>query len=135
VAEGQVSIPIFQEAQLRGQKEVSAAQEMGLTRNIEATKSQIEADIRSSLLDVQSAAELVKVSRSNVALAQQALDDATMRFTAGVDDDLAVVRAQASLVGAEAQVIQAEFNYNYSKLVLARNTGVVETQYRTYLGK
>jgi outer membrane protein TolC len=135
VAEGQVSIPIFQEAQLRGQKEVSAAQEMGLRNQIAGTRAQIEADIRSSLLDVQSAAELVKVSRSNVTLARQALDDATMRFTAGVDDDLAVVRAQASLVGAEAQVIQAEFNYNYSKLVLARNTGVVETQYRTYLGK
>jgi outer membrane protein TolC len=135
VAEGQVSIPIFQEAELRGQKEVSAAQLMGLRNQIAGTRAQIEADIRSSLLDVQSAAELVKVSRSNVTLAQQALDDATLRFTAGVDDDLAVVRAQAALVGAEAQVVQAEFNYNYSKLVLARNTGVVESQYRTYLGK
>jgi outer membrane protein TolC len=134
-AEGQVSIPVFQEAQLRGQKEVSAAQEMGLERQIEGTKAQIEADIRSSLLDVQSAAEVVKVARSNVVLAQQALDDATERFTAGVDDNLPVVRAQATLVGAQARVIQAQFDYNYAKLTLARNTGVVETQYRAYLGK
>ncbi len=134
-AQGALSIPVFQEAQLRGQKEVSAAQEIGLRQQIDANKAQIEADIRSSLLDVQSAAEVVKVARSNVVLAQSALDDATMRFTAGVDDNLPVVQAQTTLVGAEARVIQAEYDYNYSKLVLARNTGVVETQYRTYLGK
>lgn len=134
-AEGQVSFPIFQEAELRGQKEVAAAQERGLRQQIEARKAQIEADIRGSLLDVQSAAELVKVARSNVDLAQQALSDATMRFTSGVDDNLPVVRAQAALVGAEARVVQAEFNYNFAKLQLARNTGVVETQYRDYLGR
>ena len=134
-AEGQISIPVFQEAQLRGQKEVAAAQEIGLRQQIEAKKEQIEADIRSSLLDVQSAAAVLTVARSNVDLAQSALDDATMRFTAGVDDNLPVVEAQTALVGAEARVIQAEYNYNYAKLTLARNSGVVETQYRTYLGK
>jgi len=134
-AEGQISVPVFQEAQLRGQKEVANAQETGLERQIEARKVQIEADIRSSLLDVQSAAEVVKVARSNVDLAQQALSDATMRFTSGVDDNLPVMEAQSALVGAQARLIQAQFNYNYAKLVLARNTGVVETQYRTYLGR
>ena len=76
---------------------------------------------------VQSSAELVKVARSNQTLATQELDDATQRFTAGVDDSLPVVRAQAALEGAQTQVIQAEFQYNYAKLTLARNTGVVET--------
>ena len=84
---------------------------------------------------MQSAEAVVKVARSNVDLAQQALSDATLRFTAGVDDNLPVVEAQATLEGAQARVIQAEFNYNYAKLTLARNSGVVETQYRTYLGK
>ena len=134
-AEGRLSIPVFQEATLRGQKEVAAAQEIGLRQQIEARKAQIEADIRSSLLDVQSAGERVKVARSNVDLASEALTDATARFTAGVDDDLPVVRAQAALEGAQAQVIEAQFEYNYAKLTLARNTGVVETEYRRYLGK
>jgi outer membrane protein TolC len=134
-AEGQVSIPVFNEAQLRGQKEVAAAQEMGVRQQIDARKDQIQADIRSSLLDVQSTAAVVKYAQSNVELAQQALDDATLRFTSGVDDNLPVVEAQATLVGAQVRVIQAEFNYNYAKLTLARNTGVVETQYRTYLGR
>ena len=135
VAEGQLSVPIFYEATLRGQKEVAAAQIRQLQQQIDAVRSQIEADIRSSLFDVQSAQAQVKIAHSNVELANQALSDATDRFTSGVDDDLAVVRAQATLEGALAQVIQTEFQYNYAKLVLARNTGVVESEYRTYLGR
>ena len=134
-AEGRLSIPVFQEATLRGQKEVAAAQEMALRRQIESRRSQIEADIRASLLDVQSSAERVKVARSNVELAGQALGDATLRFTTGVDDNLPVVRAQAALQGAQTQLIQAQFEFNYAKLTLARNTGVVETEYRRYLGR
>ncbi len=134
-AEGELSIPVFQEATLRGQKEVAQAQSIALRQQIDGRKSQIEADIRSSLLDVQSAAERVKVARSNVDLATQALSDATQRFTAGVDDNLPVVRAQTTLQGAQAQLVQTQFDYNYAKLTLARNTGVVETEYRRYLGQ
>jgi outer membrane protein TolC len=135
VAEGQLSVPVFEEGELRGQKEVAVAQTRALRQQIESRRGSIEGEIRSAMLDVQSAAELVKVARSNVDLASEALSDATMRFTAGVDDNLPVERAQAALVGAQTQVIQAEFQYNYAKLTLARNTGVVETQYRDYLGR
>ena len=134
-AQGKLSVPVFEEGTLRGEKEVAAAQVMALRRNIASTKDQIEADIRSATLDVESSAELVKVARSNQVLAGQELDDATARFTAGVDDSLPLVRAQAALEGAQTQVIQAEFQYNYAKLTLARNTGVVETQYKQYLGR
>ena len=134
VAQGQLSVPVFQEAEIRGQKEVAAAQEVGLGHQIDGRKSQIEADIRMSLWDVQTAAALLKVAKSNVDLAGEALEDATLRFTSGVDDNLPVTQAQATLQGAQGQMVQAQFNYNYAKLTLARNTGVVETQYRTYLG-
>jgi outer membrane protein TolC len=132
-AEGKLQFPIFEEAAMRGQREVAASQLIGLRRQIEALKAQIEADIRSSMLDVDTYQQLVKSTRSNETLATEELADATARFTAGVDDSLPVVRAQATLEGAQAQVIQAEFQYNYAKLGLARNTGVVETRYRTYL--
>ncbi len=134
-AEGKLSVPVFQEATLRGQREVAAAQVVALGRQIDARKASIEGDIRSSMLDVQSLREQVRVARSNVDLATQELSDATLRFTAGVDDNLPVVRAQATLEGAQTQVIQAEFQYNLAKLTLARNTGVVETEYKRYLGR
>jgi outer membrane protein TolC len=134
-AAGQMNIPVFEEGELRGQKEVAVAQTRGLQQQIAATRANIEGQIRSAMLDVQSSAEQVKVAKSNVDLANQALSDATMRFDAGVDDNLPVVRAQASLVGAQTNLIEATFEYNYAKLTLARNTGVVETQYKQYLGK
>ncbi len=46
-----------------------------------------------------------------------------------------MVQAQARLEGAQSQLIAAEFAYNKAKLDLARNTGVVETQYKHYLGR
>jgi outer membrane protein TolC len=70
-----------------------------------------------------------------VNLASEEVDDATQRFNAGVDDNLPVVQAQAVLAQAQSQVVQTLYQYNQSKLTLARNTGVVETQYKTYLGR
>jgi outer membrane protein TolC len=87
------------------------------------------------MLDVNAADELVKVSQSNVELAQQELSDEQQRFTSGVDDNLPVVDAEASLASAQAQLVQSLYQYNIAKLQLARNTGVVESRYRSYLGK
>jgi outer membrane protein TolC len=95
----------------------------------------IEQQIRSAMLDVQSSGQLVKVAQSNVDLATQVLQQATDRFQAGVSDNLPVVEAQASLADAQAKLVQTLYQYNQSKLILARNTGVVETQYKLYLGR
>jgi outer membrane protein TolC len=70
-----------------------------------------------------------------VDLAAQALQDTRDRFTAGVDDNLPVVEAQATLAAAQSRLIATEFQFNRAKLDLARNTGVVETQYKQYLGR
>ena len=134
-ATGSLRFPIFHEAEQRGQEQQIDAQIAALQQRIADSRVAIDAQIRSSLLDVTSNAELVKVAQSNVELAKQELSDEQDRFTAGVDTNLAVVDAQASVTGADAQLVTALFQYNVSKLYLARNTGVVETRYRTYLGK
>ncbi len=134
-AQGVLKIPIFEESRFRGESEVTAAQEIALKRQITALKVTIEAQIRASMLDVQSSAELVKVARSNVELAQQELSDTRDRFSAGVDDNLPVVQAQATLAAAQSRLVGTQFQYNQAKLNLARNTGVVETRYKEYLGR
>jgi outer membrane protein TolC len=134
-ATGKVSVPVFQEGQLRGEREVAEAQVMGLERQIESLRVSIEQQIRSAMLDVQSSSDLVKVARSNVDLTTEELQQATDRFAAGVDDNLPVVQAQATLAQAQSQLINTLYQYNQSKLTLARNTGVVESQYKVYLGR
>ena len=64
-----------------------------------------------------------------------ALSDSQQRYRAGIDDTLPVVRAQATLANAQAQLVSALYQFNTAKLELARNTGVVESQYDTYLGE
>jgi outer membrane protein TolC len=134
-AMGKLSFPIFQEGQLRGEREVATAQLTGLKQQIASLKVTIEQQIRSSMLDADAANEQVKVARSNVDLATQALQDTTDRFAAGVDDNLPVVQAQATLAQAQSRLVETLYRYNQAKLTLARNTGVVETQYKTYLGR
>jgi outer membrane protein TolC len=112
-----------------------SSQQTALDRQIDSLRVSIDEQIRASRLDVESSAELVKVARSNVDLATQALSDARDRYSAGVSDNLPVVQAQAALESAQSRLIGAEFQYNQAKLNLARNTGVVETEYKQYLGR
>jgi outer membrane protein TolC len=134
-AQGVLKIPIFEEGRFRGETEATAAQEIALQHQIESLRVNIDAQIRASMMDVNTSAALVKVARSNVDLATQALADTRDRFTSGVDDSLPVVQAQATLASAQSRLIATEFQFNQAKLNLARNTGVVETEYKQYLGK
>jgi len=134
-AQGVLKIPIFEEGRFRGEEATTAAQETALRRQIDSLRVTIDAQIRASMLDVESTAERVKVARSNVDLASEALADTRERFSAGVDDNLPVVQAQAALTDAQTRLIATEFQWNQAKLDLARNTGVVETEYKLYLGR
>jgi outer membrane protein TolC len=135
VAEGTLKFPIFREAGQRGEEGQVSAQLTALRQRESDLRVTVDAQIRSSMLDVQAADQLVKVAQSNVQLAQQELSDERERFKAGVEDNLAVVDAQATVTSAQSQLVQALYQYNVAKLNLARNTGVIETRYRTYLGK
>ena len=134
-AQGTLKIPLFEEGRFRGESQVVAAQQVSLQHQIDSLKITIEAQIRASRLDVESSAEMVKVARSNVDLAAQALSDTRDRYDAGVADNLPVVQAQAALASAQSQLIATEFQFNQAKLTLALNTGVEESQYKQYLGR
>ncbi len=98
-------------------------------------RNHIDEQVRAALLDVNANARLVQVARSNVDLATRALSDETDRVSAGVDDNLPLVTAQAELATAESNLVESLYQYNVSKLLLARAAGVLETQYRVYLGR
>ena len=132
---GTLKVPIFREASLRGDAEVAKAQLLGVSQQLGDLRGHIDQQVRSSLLDVQAAQQLVEVARSNVELARQALSDETDRFHAGVDDTLPLVQAQSTLQSAQSNLVQSLYQYNVAKIGLARSAGVLELQYKTYLGK
>ena len=133
VAAGSLNLPVFEEAKFRGDSGVAAANLTNLTQQLAGLKEQINQQLRDSILDVQSATELVRVARSNVELARKELEQTTDRFQAGVDDNLPVVQAQATLADAETNLINTTSQHNQAKLGLARNLGIVDTQYATFL--
>ncbi len=133
-AEGTLRFPIFREAAQRGEEQSAVAQLMTLRAQEGSLRGTIDSQIRNSLLDIASSQQLVMVSESNVGLAQQELSDARDRFAAGVSDNLEVVDALATVTGAQAQLVNALFQYNTAKVALARGTGVLQTRYRAFLG-
>jgi outer membrane protein TolC len=134
-AMGTLRVPIFQEGTLRGDKDVAQAQLSGVDLQLGDLRGKIDQQIRSALLDVHAEQQLVEVARSNVDLASRALSDETDRFNAGVDDTLPLVQAQASLANAQTSLVESLYQFNLAKLRLARSTGLIELQYRTYLGR
>jgi outer membrane protein TolC len=135
IAMGMLNFPIFREAQVRGDEDVSNADLETVRAQLDELRDHIDEQVRAALLDVNANAKLVEVARSNVDLATRALSDETDRVNAGVDDNLPLVTAQASLAAAESNLVESLYQYNVSKLALARSAGVLEQQYRVYLGE
>jgi outer membrane protein TolC len=135
LAQGTLSVPLFREGKLRGDTESSAAQLAAVNAQLDDLKGHIDQQVRSALLDVDATSKLVEVARSNVELATRALSDETDRVSAGVDDNLPLVTAQAALASAQSNLVESLYQYNLSKLALARAAGVLEQQYRVYLGR
>jgi len=134
-AQGNLSFPLFREAKLRGDTDAAQAQLDAVYAQLADLRGKIDQQVRSALLDVGATAKLVEVARSNVDLATRALADETDRVNAGVDDNLPLVTAQASLASAESNLVESLYQYNLSKLALARAAGIIESQYRAYLGR
>jgi outer membrane protein TolC len=132
---GTLSLPIFREAGLRGAEDASLAEKKSVDDQLADLRVHIDEQVRSALLDVNANEKLVDVARSNVDLAARELSDETDRVNAGVDDNLPLVTAQASLATAQTNLVESLYQYNVSKLALARASGVLEQQYRQYLGR
>jgi outer membrane protein TolC len=94
----------------------------------------MDTDIRSALLDLQSAADQVAVAESNLELATETLTQARDRFAAGVTDNIEVVQAQDSLAGAEDNLIASRYAHNLAKVALARAIGMTETNLKQFIG-
>ena len=131
---GEVNAPILQIAKTHGDEQVAAAQYDQAKAKLSDQVQQVNADVRDAILDIQSAAKLVEATKSNVDLANEALNEAQERFKAGVADSLPVSQALATDEQANDQYISALYQHNVAKLALARALGVAASQSKTYLG-
>ena len=83
---------------------------------------------------MSTAADQVALARSNLDLANQTLDQARDRFSAGVADNIEVVQAQEALAGANEDAINSLYAHNLAKVALARAVGGAEVSLKQYVG-
>jgi outer membrane protein TolC len=129
---GTLAIPIFQGGRVRGdvlQADAHLAQSRELAENL---RVQIDADVRTALLNVESAEQEVVVTESNIDLADQTFVQSQDRFRAGVTDTVEVVQAQEAVASAHESYISSLYRYNYAKISLARAQGMAEEGVKQY---
>lgn len=129
---GTLAFPIFQGGRVHGDVlEADARLEQSRER-LEDLRARIDAEVRSALLNLQSAEERVGVAQSNIDLAEQTLAQARDRFGAGVTDTVEVVQAQESVARAHESYIASLYSDNYAKISLARALGLAEEGVKQY---
>lgn len=128
-AVGTLNIPIFQEAKFRSDRDTAQFMLDNARAQVGNLRGQIEQQVRSSLIDLQAASATVSVARSNAQLAQVALEQASERFRAGVEDNLSTIDAESTLASAQVQIVNAEFQYNQARLNLAQSLGLIDVDF------
>jgi outer membrane protein TolC len=100
---------------------------------VEDLRGRIDYEVRTALLDLQSAADQVAVAKTNVDLANETVTEARDRFGAGVTDNIEVVQAQQLLAAANENYIASLNAHNGAKIALATAVGIAEEGVPQYL--
>jgi outer membrane protein TolC len=129
---GTLSIPIFTGGSVHGDVLQADARLEQSRERLDNLRAQVEADVRTALLNLQSSADQVQVARSNIDLADQTLAQSSDRFTAGVTDTVEVVQSQEAVASAHEQYISSLYNYNFAKISFVRALGIGEQGVKQY---
>ena len=127
-----LTVPIFQGGKVHGDVLEADAQLQKSRDQLDSLRGQIDADVRTALLNLESSAQQVAVGKSNVALADESLLQSRDRFAAGVTNTVEVVQAQEAVATAHENYISALYSYNYAKISLARAMGFAEEGVKQY---
>lgn len=128
-----LSVPIWNGGRTAGDIEQAQAALAQRRAELEDTKSQVESEVRTAFLDLQSAASQVQVAQQNIDLNQQTLGQTRDRYQSGVSDNVNVVQSQESVSNAQLDQINSIFAHNLAKLALARALGLPADQLTKFL--
>ena len=121
-----LSIPLFD----GGQREGRISEQRSLVR-LEALRTkdiekQIGLEVRDALLTLKSTQQQVAVAQEGLRLSFQELYLARQRFAVGLATNIEVTDAQTRVAQARDNLIEALFNFNASRVDLARAQGRLE---------
>jgi outer membrane protein len=123
----QLSVPIFDGFRRDGRVAEQESVARDLEHRVRDLRAQVEADVRTAVLDLASSTEAVAAARDRLALAEQEVTESRERFQAGVAGNADVITASVTLNNARTQLVDALTSYQASRVALARAQGVVST--------
>jgi len=131
--QGTISVTLFDRDRESEQKQLES-QIQRVEYQMADLRLGIEEEIRQAVLQLESAAEEVKVAGQGQQLSERELALARDRFQEGVANNLEVISAQDSLSRAQENYILALVRHNDARMALARALGATEKTYEQYLG-
>ncbi len=130
---GTLSVPLFQGGRIKGQELEAESLERDRQAQLANLRNQIDYEVRTAFLDMESTSQQVQVATSALTLAKEQLQQARDRFAAGVVNSLEVVQSQEALATADENYISSLYSNNVAKASLARAVGGAERTVEQFL--
>lgn len=127
--EASVNLPVFTGGRIRAEVASTDLEIRKLEEQRADLRNQIALDVKTALLNLDSARSEVQVANLGVQLSKEEVDQARDRFKAGVANNIEVIQAQDSLSRANDNQIAALYRFNQARADLARSIGQMEKIY------
>jgi outer membrane protein len=124
-----VNMPIFTSGRIHAEMVKADLEIQKIEQQKADTRNQIALDVKTALLNLDSARNEVQVANLGVQLAKEEVDQARDRFRAGVANNIEVISAQDSLARANDNQIIALYRFNQARADYARSVGQMEKTY------
>src|SRR5258706_1387474 len=126
---GSVSMPLFTGGRIRAETVRADLDIQRLQQQQSDLRNSIALDVKTALINLDSARSQVRVANLGVQLSKEEVDQARDRFNAGVANNIEVIQAQDSLARANDNQIAALYRFNQARADLARSVGQMEKVY------
>ena len=119
----EVSVPLFTGGRIHAEIVRADLEIRRLEQQRDDLRNQIALDVKTALINLDSARNQVQVANLGVQLSKQEVDQARDRFKAGVANNIEVIQAQDSLARANDNQIAALYRFNQARADYARSIG------------
>jgi outer membrane protein len=127
--EAMVSVPLFTGGRIHAEIVKANLEIQKLQQQEDDLRNSIALDVKTALINLDSARNQVTVANLGVQLSKEEVDQARDRFKAGVANNIEVIQAQDSLARANDNQIAALYRFNQARADYARSIGQMEKVY------
>ncbi len=120
-----LSVPVFDGLRTSANRRIALSRQRAQEMRLHNLELQISSELRAAIQDAGSRNAQIEVAGKNLRLAQEELRLAQQRYRQGVADNREVVEAQNRLAIADDNFVEAVYQYNLSRMELARAKGDV----------